>query len=458
MTQRYPLLFDGVISGAPAMRTGYSNLADRFIATMLNSVAPKNDAGIPITARALSDSDKKLFMNALLESCDDRDGLKDGMIWNVKGCRFEPETLICGGEKTDQCLTRDQVAAIKKGFAGPRTLHGEAVYSGFAFDTGITASGPGQIPGLLNPGPSPVGPPNTDTKMDVDAAAAVVEADQMARLTDSTWTNLTTFSGHGGKLIFFHGVSDPWFSALDTLSYFERMERANGGADQAAGWSRFYNGPRHGSLWRRTIDAGQLRHSLRASGLGGALQAAGLDPRHRQIPPRPQPAALRLAHPRPLQRSRRFGKGRKLRVPSIAGGAMADLELVALIVRDYDPAIRFFVDVLQFELVEDAPSLTNDGRPKRWVVVRPAGARTGILLARADGDEQASAVGQQFAGRVGLFLRVDDFEASYQRMVAGGVRFVKPPRTEPYGQVAVFLDLEGNRWDLLGPRVEKVEG
>lgn len=131
---------------------------------------------------------------------------------------------------------------------------------------------------------------------------------------------------------------------------------------------------------------------------------------------------------------------------------MANLELVALVVRDYDPAIRFFVDVLQFELVEDTPSLTNDGRPKRWVVVRPMGAKTGILLARADGEEQAKAIGQQFAGRVGLFLRVDDFNASYRRMAAAGVRFVSAPRAEPYGTVAVFLDLEGNRWDLLGPR------
>jgi catechol 2,3-dioxygenase-like lactoylglutathione lyase family enzyme len=129
---------------------------------------------------------------------------------------------------------------------------------------------------------------------------------------------------------------------------------------------------------------------------------------------------------------------------------MANLELVALVVRDYDPAIRFFVDVLQFELVEDTPSLTNDGRPKRWVVVRPMGAKTGILLARADGERQASVIGQQFAGRVGLFLRVDDFDASYDRMVAAGVRFVSSPRVEPYGKLAVFLDLEGNRWDLLG--------
>jgi catechol 2,3-dioxygenase-like lactoylglutathione lyase family enzyme len=130
---------------------------------------------------------------------------------------------------------------------------------------------------------------------------------------------------------------------------------------------------------------------------------------------------------------------------------MSHLALVALVVRDYDAAIQFFVDVLQFQLVEDLPSLTNDGRPKRWVVVRPVGGQTGILLARADGEHQANVIGQQFAGRVGLFLRVDDFDASYQRMTDAGVRFVSSPRDESYGRIAVFTDLEGNRWDLLGP-------
>lgn len=128
------------------------------------------------------------------------------------------------------------------------------------------------------------------------------------------------------------------------------------------------------------------------------------------------------------------------------------LELVTLIVRDYDAAIDFFVNVLDFELVEDEPSLTNDGRAKRWVVVRPPGAVTGILLARADGAAQEAAIGAQFAGRVGLFLRVQDFEATYARLETAGVRFVSPPRDEAYGRVVVFEDLEGNRWDLLGPR------
>ena len=127
------------------------------------------------------------------------------------------------------------------------------------------------------------------------------------------------------------------------------------------------------------------------------------------------------------------------------------LNLVALVVREYDPAIDFFVRILRFELVEDVPSLTNDGRPKRWVVVRPPGAETGILIAQADGEEQERIVGNQFAGRVGFFLQVDDFSATYERMVAAGITFVRPPRAEAYGQVAVFLDIAGNKWDLLGP-------
>jgi catechol 2,3-dioxygenase-like lactoylglutathione lyase family enzyme len=128
------------------------------------------------------------------------------------------------------------------------------------------------------------------------------------------------------------------------------------------------------------------------------------------------------------------------------------IEHTALIVDDYDEAIRFFVDGLGFDLVEDAPALTTrDGRPKRWVVVRPPGAMTGLLLARADGEREQRAVGDQFAGRVGLFLRVEDFQGSYDRMREAGVEFAGEPRDEPYGRVAVFTDLAGNRWDLLGP-------
>jgi catechol 2,3-dioxygenase-like lactoylglutathione lyase family enzyme len=124
---------------------------------------------------------------------------------------------------------------------------------------------------------------------------------------------------------------------------------------------------------------------------------------------------------------------------------------VSIVVADYDQAIGFFVDALGFDLVEDSPSTTNDGRPKRWVVVRPPGAETGLLLAQADGERQQRTVGEQFGGRVGLFLHVDDFAVQHARMIDHGVEFLETPRHEVYGTVAVFVDVAGNRWDLLGP-------
>lgn len=129
-----------------------------------------------------------------------------------------------------------------------------------------------------------------------------------------------------------------------------------------------------------------------------------------------------------------------------------NIDLVTIVVADYDAAIDFYVEVLGFELIEDSPSLSNAGTPKRWVVVRPPGAPTGLLLAQADGLVQAAAVGNQVAGRVGFFLRVDDFDATLARMVAADVELVSEPRSEPYGRVVVFVDIAGNRWDLLGPR------
>lgn len=125
------------------------------------------------------------------------------------------------------------------------------------------------------------------------------------------------------------------------------------------------------------------------------------------------------------------------------------MDLVTLVVEEYDPAIAFFTQILGFDLVEDSPAVTNDGRPKRWVVVRPPGAQTGILLARADGDHQRAVVGDQTGGRVGFFLRVDDFDATYQRMIDAGVIFLGVPRSEAYGRVVVFQDIAGNKWDLL---------
>ena len=131
---------------------------------------------------------------------------------------------------------------------------------------------------------------------------------------------------------------------------------------------------------------------------------------------------------------------------------MPQLSLVSLVVDDYDEAIAFFTDALGFDLIEDAPSTSSTtGEAKRWVVVRPSGAQTAILLARAANDAQRQALGNQTGGRVAFFMEVDDFGATHQRMVAAGVEFAEEPRHEPFGTVAVFFDISGNRWDLLGP-------
>jgi catechol 2,3-dioxygenase-like lactoylglutathione lyase family enzyme len=125
------------------------------------------------------------------------------------------------------------------------------------------------------------------------------------------------------------------------------------------------------------------------------------------------------------------------------------LALFALLVADYDTAIDFFTRALRFTLVED----TDQGGGKRWVVVAPPGGQGGaLLLARAVGDRQRAQVGDQFGGRVGLFLHTDDFATQHAHMLAHGVQFAEAPRHEPYGTVAVFTDLCGNRWDLIQPR------
>lgn len=123
------------------------------------------------------------------------------------------------------------------------------------------------------------------------------------------------------------------------------------------------------------------------------------------------------------------------------------LGLVSLVVRDYDEALAFYVGTLGFELVEDTPV---PGQHKRWVVVAPPGARESrLLLARASNEEQASRIGNQTGGRVFLFLYTDDFARDYAEYRAKGVEFVREPRVEPYGTVAVFSDLHGNLWDLV---------
>ncbi|HEV2701332.1 MAG TPA: DUF6351 family protein [Steroidobacteraceae bacterium] len=238
--QRYPKQFDGIVAGSPAMRTNYSNLALRWVNTSLNASAPKDAQGHFLTTQALSDSDRKLVVDGLLKACDALDGVRDGMIFDTKGCDFDPKVLECKAAKTDGCLSAVQVAAIERAFGGPKTASGIQVYPGFAFDTGIGAKGRG-IPGLLSGGLPPEGGTPAGTTMNVEAEAAIAhDGREMMGDTDA-WTNLSSFTAHGGKLIFYHGMSDPWFSALETIRYYGAL-----GADPSAGpgpitdWSRLF--------------------------------------------------------------------------------------------------------------------------------------------------------------------------------------------------------------------------
>jgi pimeloyl-ACP methyl ester carboxylesterase len=245
VSERYPTYFNGVVAGDPAMRTDNSNAGDSWAATAFNAAAPKDASGKPETGTLFSASDRKLLIDSILDECDAKDGLKDGMIFNFRACHYNPAVLRCTGEKTDACLSAAQVGALQKAFSPLKDSIGNLIYPRFLFDTGITwsvAAGPVRISGLV-PSAPPAGPlgPEDATSYDPDKVEAVIDADGLQRLVDTYyWTNLSTFSGRGGKLLFYHGLSDPWFSPLDTLGYYEKMARANGGLDRVENWSRIY--------------------------------------------------------------------------------------------------------------------------------------------------------------------------------------------------------------------------
>jgi hypothetical protein len=254
MSQRYPDFFDGIVSGAPAMRTNYSNLGTKWMQVSLNQAARLDEKGNPVPGGGLPEKDSQLLIDSFLNACDMKDGVKDGMVFNYNGCDFDPEVLTCKGEKRDDCLTEKQVKAIKQGLSGPVTSGGMRVYSPFAIDTGLNAKV--GIPGLLVMTSGILGPPSKEIKMDIDREY-IEKTDGVAAAGDTfLWTNLSTFSEHGGKLIFYHGMSDPWFSALDTVDYYKRLIRDNGGAEKVAAWSRLFLVPGmcHCSGGEKTVD------------------------------------------------------------------------------------------------------------------------------------------------------------------------------------------------------------
>ena len=239
-SQRYPELFDGIVIGAPAMRPGHSNLAIENAQVLLNATLPSGAKG----PASLTSAELAVVDRELTRQCDAVDGRSDGIIANVSACRdFDATALQCKAGETEGCIAPNRAEAVRKAMAPLQASNGMPVYSAYPWDTGITFSGPG-LPGFLPVGQGgPLGPPSSAREMDVDQRIHDVRWDAAGRLTDTAyWTNLSTYLGRGSKIMFFHGVSDPWFSAFDTWDYYQRAREANGAEawDDAA---RFYMVP-----------------------------------------------------------------------------------------------------------------------------------------------------------------------------------------------------------------------
>jgi len=241
--QRYPELFDGIIVGAPAMRTGHSNLAIEYSNVQFNQIAPKDAAGLPLVDKIFSADDRKTLLGGLLKQCDGLDGRSDGMIMNVAQCHFRPAELQCKSGQTAGCLSGAQVGALERAFAGPRNAAGYPAYVPVPYDTGIVDLNPGGLPGYLPTGaPGVFGPASRALTIDLDARLMDLAMDAPQRLTDTNvWTDLDTFLGRGSKILFFHGVSDPWFSAFDSWDWWQRAAKTNGQSFTDA--SRYYMVP-----------------------------------------------------------------------------------------------------------------------------------------------------------------------------------------------------------------------
>jgi feruloyl esterase len=258
MAQRYPNLFDGIVSGAPAMRTTVSNLALRWISHQYVR------AGVSNPRDPFSAAERGLIMGALMDTCDALDGHEDGLIFNRTSCRFDPRDLACsanpGGTAGQQCLVDAKAEALARAMAGPVNAAGMPVYVSYPYDSGIDDTG--GLPGLLIAGGSPpIGEHGADMEsLDVDAEFMAALAANEALGATASQHNVSTFIDGGGKHIFYHGEADPWFSANDTVRYFDAMGAANGDVAAADQYSRLYlvPGMAHCAGGEETVDSFDL--------------------------------------------------------------------------------------------------------------------------------------------------------------------------------------------------------
>ena len=260
MSQRFPDYYDGILAAAPAARTSFSNLGLRYATAALNAVAPRDAQGTPQTRAAFSDTDRKLLDDGVLQACDALDGNRDGFIFAPQKCEFDPATLACPGEKKEGCLSMGQVHAIRAVMRGPRTASGRQVYPGYYYDTGIAAT---RVCPACSPAPSfrkdgPWAPHSTWMPR------------RPKPWTRAPWSG-TAVSGPTSapsvavvaSCIFLHGVSDPWFSAQETVRYYELLGRDNAEAP-LPGWSRLFLVPGMGHCGggARTLDQFDMLSAL----------------------------------------------------------------------------------------------------------------------------------------------------------------------------------------------------
>jgi feruloyl esterase len=258
--QRYPVEFDGVVACAPGFNSARASVASAWNIAQLSRVAPQDAARRPVMAQALGQADLQLVGIALLQACDDLDGLSDGMIFNRAACRFDPGALLCPPRRTVGCLTAPKVAALRAVFGGPQDSARRPLYSSFPYDAGIASGnwrewmlGTAQT-GAPNSRHATQGwvaltryfitPPQTSgdaLSFDFDTVWPLIW--QQAAATDATSTYLTSFAARGGKLILLQGLSDPVYSADDLAAWYDRMARDTAGAGGAQSFARLYLAP-----------------------------------------------------------------------------------------------------------------------------------------------------------------------------------------------------------------------
>ena len=261
--QRYPTEFDGIVAGNPGFHLSCAAVAEAWDSQTLIRIAPRDEQGRPVLARAFSATDLKLVSDSVLNACDALDGVKDGLVNNYRACRFNPKVLQCKGGKTAACLTAAQVNALRKVFDGPKNSSGQALYSSWPYDAGIGADSwrvwklgfstdaakPDALNMVLGAGALKnyfmTPPDNNFDTLEFDFDRDMRRVTQTGALNDAVSTYMITFEARGGKMLIYQGVSDPVFSANDIASWYESLRRDTdaGNAAQTEQWARLFMVP-----------------------------------------------------------------------------------------------------------------------------------------------------------------------------------------------------------------------